>query len=214
MLGTSYARGGNTPQHKQFTARLSFGLANLIAAYCEWMAQHGSTVPLTYAMEGSVFDTAGYFHEWLWPLIDACDVVALNLYPMDSKGWVGFGAFDESRRFLREPRFRRDRLVHFEAGLRRTLQQLMPTRKPVVISETGFPSAVGWHRDDDGVLVPDSDITHYEACMHELVALFRRVNEDYQGRISAVYFYEWWTTSIITRSPTSSKAILHRLWPL
>jgi hypothetical protein len=61
----------------------------------------------------------------------------------------------------------------------------------VILSETGFPSAVGYHVEDDRLVVPESDNARYGAVMHEFVDLIRRVNRDYNGRILAIYFYEW-----------------------
>jgi hypothetical protein len=113
-VGNELREGGDAPDKKRFTARLSFGLANVLVTYRQWLDEQGYATPLTYAMEGIVFDSEGYFHEWLWPLVDACDVVSLNLYPMDNSGWFTFGAFEESRRFLCDARVRNDRLALFE----------------------------------------------------------------------------------------------------
>jgi len=190
-VGNELREGGDEPGKKRFTARLSFGLANLLTAYRLWLDEHGYTTPLTYAMEGIVFDREGYFLEWLWPLIDACDVVSLNAYPMDGQAWFTFGAFEESRRFLCDPRTRHDRLALFELHLRRALQQLELAGKPLVLSETGFPSAVGYQLEGDRFVVPQSDNEQYGQAMREFVTLLRRVNADYRERIQAIYFYEW-----------------------
>ena len=190
-VGNELRQGGDEPGKKRFTARLSFGLANLITAYRRWLDEHGYTTPLTYAMEGIVFDAEGLFHEWVWPLVDACDVVSLNSYPMNERAWFTFDAFEESRRFLSDARVTHDRLVLFEARLRRTLQELERLDKPMLLSETGFPSAVGYHQEDDRLIVPESDNARYGALMRTFVGLMRRVNTDYHGRIRAIYFYEW-----------------------
>lgn len=190
-VGNELREGGDAPGDKQFSARLSFGLANLIATYRQWMDAHGYTTPLTYAMEGIVFDREGYFNEWVWPLIDACDIVSVNSYPMDDHGWFTFDAFEESRRFLCDTRARNDRLALFEVRLRRILQQLERIGKPLTISETGFPSAVGYHMTDDQLIVPHSDNARYGGAMGEFITLIRRVNADYGDRVQAVYFYEW-----------------------
>ena len=190
-VGNELREGGDRPGDRRFSARLAFGLANLIASYREWMDAHGHATPLTYAMEGIVFDRAGDFNEWVWPLIDVCDIVSINSYPIDESGWYTFDAFEVSRRFLCESRARNDRLALFEAQLRRTLQQLESTGKPLILSETGLPSAVGYQLGDDRLVIPESDNTRYGAAMTELVALLHRVNADYGGCIQAVYFYEW-----------------------
>lgn len=190
-VGNEQRQGGTLPGQFGFTARVAFGLANLIATYREWLQQHGYSTPLTYAMEGSVFDTEGNFHEWVWPLIDACDVVSLNTYPMDSGGWYGLDAFEASKRFLHDARTHNDRFVHFEQRLRHALQQLEAYNKPVILSETGFPSAVGYRQEGAGRIEPESDNERYGERMYELVEIIRRVNADYGGRIQALYFYEW-----------------------
>ncbi|MFW6288968.1 MAG: hypothetical protein ACOC2Q_04230 [Spirochaetota bacterium] len=56
---------------KRFTARLSFGLARVIDEYRSWLDARGHPVPLTYAMEGIVFDDRGDFREHLWPATTA-----------------------------------------------------------------------------------------------------------------------------------------------
>ena len=97
-VGNELREGGDSPDTKRFTARLSFGLANVIATYRQWLDAHGYATPLTYAMEWIVFDREGFFNEWSWPLIDTCDVVSLNAYPMGDNAWFTFEAFEESRR--------------------------------------------------------------------------------------------------------------------
>jgi hypothetical protein len=124
-------------------------------------------------------------------LIDACDVVSLNAYPMGDSAWFTFDAFEESRRFLCDPRTRNDRLAHFELHLRRALGQLESVNKPVFLSETGFPSAVGYHMEGERLVVPESDNARYGQAMRQFVGLIRRANADYDGRIQALYFYEW-----------------------
>jgi hypothetical protein len=190
-VGNELREGGDAPDKKRFTARLSFGLAKVLATYRHWLDEHGYPTPLTYAMEGIVHDREGLFHEWLWPLIDACDVVSLNAYPMGYDAWFTFDAFEESRRFLHDPRARHDRLVLFELRLRRVLQQLEQAGKPMFLSETGFPSAVGYHLEGDRLVVPQSDNECFGQAMHEFATLLRQVNTEYDGRIQALYFYEW-----------------------
>lgn len=190
-VGNELREGGDAPDKKRFTARLSFGLANVISTYRQWLDEHGYSTPLTYAMEVIVFDREGYFNEWLWPLIDACDVVSLNAYPMGDSAWFTFDAFEESRRFLCDARARNERLAHFKLHLRRALGQLEAANKPVFLSETGFPSAVGYHLQGERLVVPESDNARYGQTMGEFVNLIRRVNADYDGRIQTLYFYEW-----------------------
>lgn len=189
--GNELREGGDAPDKKRFTARLSFGLANVLAACRTWLKDHNRATPLTYAMEGIVFDAQGNFHEWLWPLIDAVDVVSVNLYPMGSEAWFTFAAFEESERFLHDPRTRHDRLAAFEYHLRRLLQQIAPTGKRVILTETGFPSAVGYQRQGEQTIVPVNDPQAYESALLEFMAIIQRANAEYGGLIQALYFYEW-----------------------
>ena len=201
-VGNELREGGDQPDKKRFTARLSFGLANVLDAYRHWLDDHGFDTPLTYAMEGIVLDPEGHFHEWLWPLVDACDVVGLNLYPMGNEAWFTFGAFEESRRFLQDPRVRHDRLAIFELHLRHVLTQLARVGKPLILTETGFPSAVGYRVEDNRQVVPEYEMgaaprtvfgprTAFAAAMAEFVGRIRMVNGEYGGQIRSVYFYEW-----------------------
>lgn len=189
--GNELREGGDEPEKKRFTARLSFGLANLLASYRDWLSDRGFSTPLTYAMEGIVFDAEGNFFDWLWPLVDAVDSIGVNLYPMGNEAWFTFGAFEESRRFLGDPRVRHDRLAAFEYQLRRLLQQISPTGKTIILTETGFPSAVGYRLEGERTVVPISDNTAYEEAMLEFLAIIHRANAEYGGIIKALYFYEW-----------------------
>jgi len=194
-VGNELREGGDEPDRKRFTARLSFGLANVLDTYRHWLDEHGFSTPLTYAMEGIVLDSSGNFHEWLWPLIDACDIVSVNLYPMGNEAWFTFAAFEESRRFLCDRRTRNDRLATFEFQLRHVLQQLEELDKPLLLSETGFPSAVGYHFEGElegkRLVVPETDPEGYRQAMGEFINLIHRANEDYNRRIRSLYFYEW-----------------------
>jgi len=190
-VGNELRQGGDSPDKKRFTARLSFGLTNLLEAYRSWMDEHGISTPLTYAMEGIVFNAFGDFHEWVWPLIDVLDIVSVNLYPMGVPEWHGWGAFDESRKFLTEPRVRNDRLVLFEIQLRRILGQLENLDKKLMLSETGFPSAIGYTQEAENLVVPIHENRLYETVMHQFIGIIRSINHDYKDRIQAIYFYEW-----------------------
>lgn len=190
-VGNELREGRFESTKKKFSARLSFRLANMLEIYREWLAGHGLSTPLTYACEGIVFDTEGWFNEWMWPLIDACDIVSINLYPMDYDAWFTFGAFEESRRLLQDDRERHLRFALFELRLRRILEQLAKFNKPFCFTETGFPSAVAYRLENDTTVVPESDHSGFANAMSEFIALIYRVNMDYPSGIRALYFYEW-----------------------
>jgi hypothetical protein len=190
-VGNELRQGGDAFDSKRFTARLAFGLANVLDTYRRWMSERGLATRLTYAMEGIVFDRYGTFHEWVFPLIDACDIVSINLYPMDVPAWSTFGAFDESRKFLTDRRVRRNRLNLYELQLRQVLSQLESMEKPMIFSETGFPSAIGYTIENETLVIPQTDHGIYESAMSEFMACIRTVNADFKHRIKALYFYEW-----------------------
>jgi hypothetical protein len=190
-VGNELRQGGDGFDTRKFTARLAFGLANVLDTYRGWMAERGLATPLTYAMEGIVFDKHGTFDEWIWPLIDACDIVSINLYPMDVPAWFTFGAFEESRKFLTNLRVRNDRLNLFELQLRQVLTQLERVDKPMMFTETGFPSAIGYHIEDQTLVLPETNNDLYAAAMADLMTRVQSVNADFDGRIQALYFYEW-----------------------
>ena len=190
-VGNELRESGDAADKKRFTARLSFGLANLLHECRRWLDDHGFQTPLTYAMEGIVFDKQGLFYEWLWPLVDACDIVGVNFYPMTAEGWFTFGAFEESRRFLCDKRHRHNHLVAFEHGLRTLLEQLETVHKPLILTETGFPSAIGYHMEGERLVIPETDPERYTEAMYEFLGIIKRVDADYGHPIRALYFYEW-----------------------
>jgi hypothetical protein len=190
-VGNELRQGGDAFDSKRFTARLAFGLANVLDTYRRWMNEHGFSTPLTYAMEGIVFDPYGNFYEWVLPLIDACDIVSINLYPMDVPAWSTFGAFGESRKFLTDRRVRNDRLNLYELQLRQVLTQLERLNKPMMFSETGFPSALGYQVENETLVIPQTDNAIYASAMREFMTRIHTVNADFNDRIKALYFYEW-----------------------
>jgi hypothetical protein len=190
-VGNELREGGDEPGKKKFTPDLARNLVNLVTAYRAWLNEHSLSTPLTYAMEGIVFDEAGNFLDWVWPVAEACDIVGVNLYPLENTGWFTFGAFEESRHFLLDPGIRKTRLADYEARFRLLLDQLRKVGKPLLLTETGFPSAVGYRREGDRLVVPESDNTRYEQAMQEFLALIRRIDDEYRHPIRGLYFYEW-----------------------
>ena len=49
-------QGGDAFDTRRFTAQLASGLTSVLETYRRWMSARGLAVPLTYAMEGIVFD--------------------------------------------------------------------------------------------------------------------------------------------------------------
>jgi hypothetical protein len=190
-VGNELREGGDEPGKKKFTRNLASNLVNLLNAYRVWLSEHHLSTPLTYAMEGIVFDETGNFLDWVWQVMQACDIVGINSYPMENAGWFTFGAFDESRRFLIDSEIRKARLADYEKRFRLLLDQVRKVGKPIFLTETGFPSAVGYRREGERLVVPESDNAHYEQAMEEFLALIRRVDDEYGNPIRGMYFYEW-----------------------
>lgn len=124
-------------------------------------------------------------------MIEACDIVGVNFYPMGAAGWFTFDAFDESRRFLIDGFVRMRRLAEYEAHLRILLDQLKKAGKPLILTETGFPSAVGYRREEERLIIPESDHPLFGEAMHEFVDIIRRTDEEYTHPILGLFFYEW-----------------------
>ena len=190
-VGNELREFGDHPDRKRFTARLSFALANVLHAYKDWLNQQGLATPLTYAMEGIVFGENGQFMEHLWPLVDALDVISLNLYPMGKAAWHGPTQFEESRLLLQDRRTRNNRFLQYEFRLRQVLDVLDAAGKSLILSETGFPSAIAGHRDETNRMIPEHDLAGYAEAMDQFLGMISRVAADYPGRIRMVYFYEW-----------------------
>ncbi|MCX6038468.1 MAG: hypothetical protein NTW99_11375 [Chloroflexi bacterium] len=190
-VGNELRECGDEPGKKKFTDHLAHNLANLLTTYRTWLDEHGFSTPLTYAMEGIVFDGTGNFLDWVWPVVEACDIVGVNSYPMDAAGWFTFNAFEESRRFLRDPGIRRARLAEYEAHFRLLLEQLKKAGKPLLLTETGFPSAIGYRREGERLIVPESDNARYGEAMQEFLTLIHRLDDEYGHPIRGLYFYEW-----------------------
>lgn len=190
-IGNELREGGDEPENKRFTPALASNLAAVISAYKQWLGEQGYHIPLTYAMEGIVFDADGNFLPWMDPLIDACDVISLNAYPLDNAGWFTFGAFEESRRFLEDAAVRRQRLDTFAQSFRLTLSQIHAAGKKVYLSETGFPSAVGYHLEGERRVIPHHNTAAYAEAMREFLDRLCSLSHEFGGIITNLYFYEW-----------------------
>jgi len=72
------------------------------------------------------------------------------------------------------------------------LTQLEAAGKPALLSETGFPSAVGYQAlESEHLIVPESDGERYGEVMAEFVGIIRQISQDFGGRLQTAYFYEW-----------------------
>ena len=190
-VGNELRQFGDHPDKKRFTARITYGLSNVLNTYREWLDKHGYKTPLTYAMEGTGCDANGLLQEHIWPLVDACDVLSVNLYPMGKEAWHGPTQFEESRLFLHDSKVRNNRLLQYELQLRNILNVMESVNKPLILSETGFPSAVDRDTDENGRVYAINDNDCYGEAMKEFLAIIACADKDYHNRIQAIYFYEW-----------------------
>lgn len=217
-VGNELREGGDDWNAKRFSARLSFGLARVIEEYRNWLDARGHRVPLTYAMEGIVFDDRGAFREHLWPLVDALDVVSVNLYPMTVAHWRGYEAFEVSAAFLREDRAWRRQMSRYEHHLRSILDVLSARGKRLFLSECGFPSGVGYATrgtiDGKPHVWPESDNAAFADRMMEYTRVLAAASRDYGGLLEAVYFYEWWDNHRHTKIWNVEQSPIHTCFGL
>ncbi len=217
-VGNELREGGDAWERKRFTARLSFGLARVIETYRAWLIDRGLPFRLTYAMEGIVFDDARRFKEHLWPLVEACDVVSLNLYPMSAAHWRDFAAFEVNRAFLEDRKAWRRAISDYESMLRRTMDVLALADKALFLSEMGFPSGVGYRVQgrigENEHIRPKHDAAAFSARMQEYVRLLAEVSADYDKRLETAYFYEWWDNHYHRKIWNVEKSPIHTCFGL
>lgn len=195
-VGNELREGGDAFDKKVFSGKLAENLAHVLDAYHDWMAQHGVSVPLTYANEFITFGADGEMRADVRPLFDACDIISVNHYPMEPEGWMGTEAFAINARLLQDRRTQNERFLDFEVRLRNVMRTMEAGDKTLYFSETGFPSAIGWHIEGEAapgkpLYVPVHDREHFEAALRRFIGIIRKVNCDYDDRIKALYFYEW-----------------------
>jgi hypothetical protein len=167
------------------SAELASNLAVVISELKKWLTDHGYEVPLTYAMEGPF-----PWPERLITVIEACDIISINHYPIKGRHWFGECGFEENKKFLRDKRERELLMLDYELGLRRVMQQVTSLGKELILSETGLPSGIAFRREQ-GLVIPEHDPDAFADIYRRLLSIVYRVNADYDGRIKAVYFYEW-----------------------
>jgi hypothetical protein len=173
-----------------FSAHLADNLRQIIEGYRLWATRTGWKINLTTVLIGDAFDTSYTFYDWVLPLIDSCDVVAMNLYPMAESDWFGLEAFKSNQQFLTDPATRQARFDHFEEMLRALLTQLQRRGKSLILSETGIPSGVDF-RQYGSTIVPIHDPAAFQDAYMQFAGLLARVRADFHGQLSGIYLYEW-----------------------
>jgi hypothetical protein len=167
------------------SAKLASNLAIVISELRKCLTDHGYNVPLTYAMEGPF-----PWKEWLTPVIEACDVISINHYPIKSRHWFGESGFEENRKFLTDKRERELLMLDYELALRQVMERVTRMGKELILSETGLPSGIAFGRRGN-LFLPEHDSDAFEDAYRRLLSIIHKVNADYDGGIKAVYFYEW-----------------------
>lgn len=71
------------------------------------------------------------------------------------------------------------------------LEALRKANKPLILSETGFSSALGYQKDEEGLIMPISDNEKYGEVMAMLLDIIDKADKDYNYNIKAISFYEW-----------------------
>jgi len=167
------------------SAKLVTNLAFVISELKDWLIAQGYNVPLTYAMEAPF-----PWKEWMTPVIEACDIISINHYPIKSRHWFGEGGFEANRKFLTDTRETTLLLLDYELTLRQVMEQVTAMGKELILSETGLPSGIAFARQH-GTVIPKHEPTRFAEGYRQLLSIIYRVNADYNGHIKSVYFYEW-----------------------
>jgi len=165
--------------------KLASNLAVVISELKKWLVDHGYSIPITYAMEGPF-----PWNDWLLPVIEACDIISINHYPIKGRHWFGEGGFEENRKFLTDKRERELLMLDYELVLRQVMERIADMDKELILSETGLPSGIAFGREQN-LVIPEHDLHAFEDVYRRLLSIIYRVNADYDDRIKAVYFYEW-----------------------
>jgi hypothetical protein len=71
------------------------------------------------------------------------------------------------------------------------MDQLAQVGKPLLLTETGFPSAVGYQRAGERLIVPENDADHYDEAMQEFLERIKALDDQHNHLIRGLYFYEW-----------------------
>jgi hypothetical protein len=195
-VGNELREGGDAFDQKKFTGALAEGMAHVLGEYHDWMAKHDVSVPLTYANEMITFNEDGSVRPETLPLFDACDIIGINHYPMDPEGWQFVEAFKINKRLLCDPQTQDTLLGLFEKKLDTVMKAAQDFDKPVIFTETAFPSAVDWKIE--GEVAPGKpryvgvhDREAYQKTMRRFLKIIDVANQSFDERIKALYFYEW-----------------------
>jgi len=165
--------------------KLVSNLAIVISELKKWLVDQGYNVPITYAMEGPF-----PWKEQISPVVEACDIISINHYPIKGRHWFGEGGFAENKKFLTDKREHELLMLEYELALRQVMEKVTSMDKGLILSETGLPSGVAFRREQS-IFVPEHNPDAFESAYQRLLSIIYRVNADYGGRIKAVYFYEW-----------------------
>jgi len=165
-------------------------LTNVINGYHQWADRTGWKIKLTTTIQGDAFDANNVFYDWVLPLIDTCDVVAMNLYPMAEEDWFGTQAFKSNQQFLTDLTVRQSRLDRFEEMLRALLEQIIRRGKALILAETGFPSGVDYQQYGS-TIIPLHDRAAFGDAYMQFASLLARVRADFRGNLRGIYLYEW-----------------------
>lgn len=144
-----------------------------------------SDLRLTYAMERPF-----PWEPWLQPVVDACDFVSINLFPIENRHWFGPASMNANRSMLLSRNEQKLLLLKYDIALREVLERSRAVGKRVILSETGIPSGVSYEWRGERV-VSQHLIEPWQEMLCEMMEIVMEANDDYGGAIEAVYLYEW-----------------------
>lgn len=165
--------------------KLASNLALVISELKKWLTDQGYNVPLTYAMEGPF-----PWKDYLAPVIEACDIISINHYPIKGRHWFGDEGLAENDKFLTNKCERELLMLDYELALRQVMEQVTSLGKELILSETGIPSGISFKREGN-LVIPEHNCDAFTDAYQQLLSIIYKVSADYDGKIKAIYFYEW-----------------------
>lgn len=140
---------------------------------------------VTYAMERPF-----PWESWLQPVVNACDFVSINLFPIENRHWFGPASMDANRSMLLSRNEQKLLLLKYEVALREVLERTCAVGKRVILSETGIPSGISYEWRGERILSQHL-IEPWREMLCKMMDIVVRANDAYGGCIEAVYLYEW-----------------------
>lgn len=120
-------------------------------------------------------------------LVESLDLVSVTIYP--HADWKGHLGLKSNHTFLSDRNYRLELIDRFEEEFSRLCDCLTGLGKPIVISETGLSSCIGWKGSRKNGMPIHGDDLYVEAFSDWMDAL-GRICRNYSG-MRSVYLFEW-----------------------